>query len=1134
MKKWLTIIYLIFLGIVMAWGQAPQVATVEVITNGAAITEGQMVPVRGSGFNKSDHIRAVIVEYYDVNMRFLKAAFVTDYKFDIDLQGNLTGYVVLNEIPANAEFVMILPSANFTSIRVTQYLKVIPGSTSQFIEPPSGIKAAGTVTIDDNNTYGSTGNSDGLADNNEDIDLEGTGWTGSLQYVYQREYSTVDGSGAAVVSTSLPIGNASIDGSGNLAGYVTTTSTYDVSTKSISMHVYNDVLENTESNYMVTPENVHPNMISAVATSLTTIQVKFDELVQESGGDAGAKFVLTNAGGVTVTAADPAGGGTLDTLWNLTLSGNLPDRAATGVTIAYDSTITAGGKLQDAAGNQVNSTSPALNVTDNIAPAQPTLTNPTNTTIMTTSVALKATADDQATDPSIAGVTFQGSNDGSTWTDLGTDNNVTDTQYSYLYTFGTKWAYYRAVAVDTSGASTASTASNNLSDAHRIEFTDSVTALNPNTRGRFRVTIQNNYADSVTYGSNLAISLTSSSSTGTFYDASTGGSAITQVTINAGSYSAAFWYEDSSPGITATLTATETASNLDDPTDAVDVAINNYAVDHFAVKTANNQTETAGTAFDIIIEAHDASHNIVTSYTGDHTLTWSSNATASPDGTSPVIPSNGTYTFSSGTVTVTNGGTFYNSAETPYIRVTDENNFTTSTTEAAGQSVTVNDAAAAEVVIKKAADSGEEQYSQNVYPDSTFQGPTQANPDKSTALYAVIYDAYGNLITTSDAGGAWSFATTTLGTFSPADNSQTTLTFDNTSLTGTTYSSQVTYTTSATYGSISGTSTATITVDDAAGATVTNFNVITDDQDNTFVYASWDGTSSGDDGTTGTPTDYDIRWTDEANGPIDTEAEWAAATSVGTAGKPDFSVGAWHIDMSAFPAGNKYFAIRTYDDVNNISELGTGAYTTAPDYSLPVELSLFEAEGGYGKVTLHWVTQSETNNEGFFVYRSESQNGPFTQLNSKIIPGQGNSNATHEYQYIDENVTEGKTYYYKIASRDYDGTINEYPQVVSATVKEVPKTFEISQNYPNPFNPSTQFRISIAKQGHATLEIYNVVGQRIRTLFSSKLMEPGVYDNIRWDARDDNGNLVSNGIYYYVFTVKEYNFRQVRKMIFMK
>ncbi|MEZ4765836.1 MAG: hypothetical protein R3C26_22435 [Calditrichia bacterium] len=65
--------------------------------------------------------------------------------------------------------------------------------------------------------------------------------------------------------------------------------------------------------------------------------------------------------------------------------------------------------------------------------------------------------------------------------------------------------------------------------------------------------------------------------------------------------------------------------------------------------------------------------------------------------------------------------------------------------------------------------------------------------------------------------------------------------------------------------------------------------------------------------------------------------------------------------------------------------------------------------------------------------------------------------------------------------------------------------------------------------------MFNILGQKVRTLIAGEVLEPGVYDgNYRWDATDDNGNTVSGGIYYYVFSVRENGFRQVRKMVFLK
>jgi len=98
----------------------------------------------------------------------------------------------------------------------------------------------------------------------------------------------------------------------------------------------------------------------------------------------------------------------------------------------------------------------------------------------------------------------------------------------------------------------------------------------------------------------------------------------------------------------------------------------------------------------------------------------------------------------------------------------------------------------------------------------------------------------------------------------------------------------------------------------------------------------------------------------------------------------------------------------------------------------------------------------------------------------------------------------------------------------------LPKSFAVYQNYPNPFNPTTRLKFDVPKQAEITIEIYNMLGQKIRTLVSDEIYQPGVYDQVIWDARDDHGFQVANGIYYMIFNAKDFDFRQVRKLVFMK
>jgi len=79
--------------------------------------------------------------------------------------------------------------------------------------------------------------------------------------------------------------------------------------------------------------------------------------------------------------------------------------------------------------------------------------------------------------------------------------------------------------------------------------------------------------------------------------------------------------------------------------------------------------------------------------------------------------------------------------------------------------------------------------------------------------------------------------------------------------------------------------------------------------------------------------------------------------------------------------------------------------------------------------------------------------------------------------------------------------------------QENPKAFTLKQNYPNPFNPSTVIPFTIDKSGVINLSIYNILGQKVKTLVSS-YQTSGSYV-IRWDGFDDNGSGVSAGIYIY-------------------
>ncbi len=103
----------------------------------------------------------------------------------------------------------------------------------------------------------------------------------------------------------------------------------------------------------------------------------------------------------------------------------------------------------------------------------------------------------------------------------------------------------------------------------------------------------------------------------------------------------------------------------------------------------------------------------------------------------------------------------------------------------------------------------------------------------------------------------------------------------------------------------------------------------------------------------------------------------------------------------------------------------------------------------------------------------------------------------------------------------------ELPVSVAETVTDTPKTFELFQNYPNPFNHSTTIKYRISKTTRMKLAVYNLLGQAVRSLVD-ETKEPGTYE-INWNARDDQGESVASGLYFFKFNTGE--FSRVFKMI---
>jgi hypothetical protein len=96
--------------------------------------------------------------------------------------------------------------------------------------------------------------------------------------------------------------------------------------------------------------------------------------------------------------------------------------------------------------------------------------------------------------------------------------------------------------------------------------------------------------------------------------------------------------------------------------------------------------------------------------------------------------------------------------------------------------------------------------------------------------------------------------------------------------------------------------------------------------------------------------------------------------------------------------------------------------------------------------------------------------------------------------------------------------------------KNLPEEYYLSQNYPNPFNPTTVIGYRLPAAGNVKLSIYNLFGQKIKTLIDS-FQNTGEH-SIVWDGTDDGNNPVSSGIYFYRLETNGMNLQ--RKMMLIR
>ena len=94
----------------------------------------------------------------------------------------------------------------------------------------------------------------------------------------------------------------------------------------------------------------------------------------------------------------------------------------------------------------------------------------------------------------------------------------------------------------------------------------------------------------------------------------------------------------------------------------------------------------------------------------------------------------------------------------------------------------------------------------------------------------------------------------------------------------------------------------------------------------------------------------------------------------------------------------------------------------------------------------------------------------------------------------------------------------------------LPKKYTLHQNYPNPFNPSTVISFSLSKEEFVSIDIYDINGTHMISLFNGK-KNIGTH-HLNWNGRDKSGALITTGQYFYQLRTSSSS--AVMKMLFIK
>jgi hypothetical protein len=236
-------------------------------------------------------------------------------------------------------------------------------------------------------------------------------------------------------------------------------------------------------------------------------------------------------------------------------------------------------------------------------------------------------------------------------------------------------------------------------------------------------------------------------------------------------------------------------------------------------------------------------------------------------------------------------------------------------------------------------------------------------------------------------------------------------------------------------------------------------------------------------------------------------------------------------DLFGFSTGvsDDKIIIGAFFDDGSAQDAGA-AYLVSDELVVPTTSINLSSISEDSKINLFWSPSPSSSTASYYILRGTSS----TKFDYLLTVSKSTQ------QYSDLTVTNNTTYYYKIASIDDQGNVNEYSNVVNATPEEstlgtesengLPDKFAVFQNYPNPFNPTTIIQYALPEQQFVQVVIFDMLGKEIKTLVSD--IENAGIKSVTWDGTNSDGKYLSGGIYFYRVTMGQHT--ETRRMLLLK